>query len=167
MGRFGTTTLSGVVLVDSPVSAGPEDVTLNPGFIKVIAGGMGSYARDPAGYTDGMMHAIISTPTPAETFAELDAAAALTPVDIGIAMLVQDLLAVDRRPDLQRFDKPTLVIASGQSPLLENQREMAKALPHGQFVAVDHAAHAVFFDQPQRFESLLEDFVAKLGDSGS
>lgn len=166
VGHFGTAALSGVVLVDSPVSAGPEDVTLNPGFIKVIAGVMGTYARHPAEYTDGMMHAIISTPTPAETFAELDAAAALTPVDTGIAMLVQDLLAVDRRPDLQKFDKPTLVIASGQSPLLENQQEMAKALPHGQFVAVDHAAHAVFFDQPQRFESLLEDFVAKLDASG-
>jgi len=34
-------------------------------------------------------------------------------------------------------------------------------------VAVDHAAHAVFFDQPQRFERVLEDFVAKPGDSGS
>ena len=166
VGHFGTAALSGVVLVDSPVSAGPEDVTLNPGFIKVIAGVMGTYARHPAEYTDGMMHAIISTPTPAETFAELDDAAALTPVDTGIAMLVQDLLAVDRRPDLQKFDKPTLVIASGQSPLLENQQEMAKALPHGRFVAVDHAAHAVFFDQPQRFESLLEDFVAKLDASG-
>jgi non-heme chloroperoxidase len=166
VGRFGTAALSGVVLVDSPVSAGPEDVTLNPGFIKVIAAGMGAYARDPAGYTDGMMHAIISTPTPAQTFAGLDAAAALTPVDTGISMLVQDLLAVDRRPDLKKFDKPTLVIASGQSPLLDNQRDMAKALPHGQFVVVDHAAHAVFFDQPQRFEGLLEGFVAKLDHGG-
>lgn len=160
VGRFGTAALSGLVLVDSPVSAGPDDVTLNPGFIKVIAGGMDVYARHPAEYTDGMMHAIISTPTPAETFTELDTAAALTPVDTGIAMLVQDLFAVDRRPDLQKFDKPTLVVASGQSPLLENQRDMAKALPHGQFVAVDHAAHAVFFDQPAEFDRLLQAFVA-------
>jgi microsomal epoxide hydrolase len=167
VGRFGTAALSGVVLVDSPVSAGPEDVTLNPGFIKVIAGGMGIYARHPAEYTDGMMHSIISTPAPAQTFSDLDSAAALTPVDTGVSMLVQDLFAVDRRPDLAKFDKPTLVIASGQSPLLSNQQDMAKALPHGQFVAVDHAAHAVFFDQPQRFESLLEGFVAKLDASGS
>jgi microsomal epoxide hydrolase len=166
VGRFGTAALLGVVLVDSPVSAGPDDVTLNPGFIKVISGGMGVYARHPAEYTDGMMHAIISTPAPAQTFTDLDTAAALTPVDVGVSMLVQDMFAVDRRPDLQKFDKPTLVIASGQSPLLQNQRDMAKALPHGQFVAVDHAAHAVFFDQPERFEALLEDFVTKLDAAG-
>jgi microsomal epoxide hydrolase len=166
VGRYGTASLSGVVLVDSPVSAGPDDVALNPGFIKVIAGGMGVYARHPAEYTDGMMHSIISALAPAQTFTDLDAAAALTPVDVGISMLAQDLLAVDRRPDLQKFDKPTLVIASGQSPLLENQRDMAKVLPHGRFVAVDHAAHAVFFDQPQRFEALVDDFAAGLGNPG-
>lgn len=162
VGRFGTAALAGVVLVDSPASAGPDDVSLNPGFIKVIAGGIGTYARHPAEYTDGMMHAIISAPTPAQTFTDLDAAAALTPVDVGVSMLVQDLLAVDRRPDLQKFDKPTLVIASGQSPLLDNQRAMAKALPHGRFVAVDHAAHAVFFDQPDEFDRLLQDFAADI-----
>jgi non-heme chloroperoxidase len=160
VGRFGTAALSGVVLVDSPVSAGPDDVTANPGFIKAIAGGIGVYARHPAEYTDGMMHSIISAPAPAQVFADLDASAALTPVDVGVSMLVQDLFAVDRRPDLQKFDKPTLVIASGQSPLLENQRAMAKALPHGQFVAVDHAAHAVFFDQPDEFDRLLQAFIA-------
>ena len=159
VGRFGTAALSGMVLVDSPVSAGPDDVTLNPGFIKVIAAVMGAYAAHPADYTDGMMHAIISTPAPAQTFAELDAAAARTPPDVGISMLVQDLLAVDRRPDLRKFDGPTLVIASAQSPLLENQRETAKALSHARFVAVDHAAHAVFFDQPAEFDRLLADFI--------
>ena len=157
--QSGTGNLDGLVLVDSPVSAGPDDVVLNPGLIKTIAGVVGVYARHPAEYTDGMMHAIISAPTPAHTFADLDAAAARTPVDVGISMLVQDLLAVDRRPDLPKFDKPTLVIASGQSPLLENQRDMAKALPHGRFVAVDHAAHAVFFDQPEEFDHLLAEFI--------
>lgn len=166
VGHFGTAAVEGLVLVDSPASAGPDDVTLNPGFIKVIAGGMGVYARHPAEYTDGMMHAIISAPAPATVFKALDAEARSTPVDVGVSMLVQDLFAVDRRPALQKFDKPTLVIASGQSPLLENQRDMAKALPHAQFVAVEHAAHAVFFDQPQRFEELLQDFMTKLGGAG-
>jgi non-heme chloroperoxidase len=72
---------------------------------------------------------------------------------------MQDMFTVDRRPALKKFDKPTLVIASAQSQELDAQRQMAAALPQGYFVTVEHAAHAVFFDQPQEFDRLLESLI--------
>ncbi|MFK2874545.1 alpha/beta fold hydrolase [Dyella lipolytica] len=163
--RFGTSAVEGLALIDSPVSAGPNDVTENPEFVKIILQGIASYAKDPRGYSDRMMHAIISTPTARETYAQLDDASLKTPTDIGISMLVQDLFTTDRRPTLKKFDKPTLVVASGKSPLLDAQRRMAVALPEGQFVAVDNAAHAVFFDQPDEFNHRLAAFVASIAAS--
>jgi microsomal epoxide hydrolase len=158
--RFGTGAVQGLALIDSPVSAGANDVTENPGFMKTVLQGIASYAKDPRGYSDGMMHAIISTPTAPAMYARLEDASLETPTDIGISMLVQDLFTTDRRAALKKFDKPTLVVASGRSPLLDAQRRMAAALPEGQFIVVDHASHAVFFDQPDEFNRRLVTFVA-------
>jgi non-heme chloroperoxidase len=157
--QYGTGALDALALVDSSVSAGPESVKENPAFVQAILQYMAMYSRDPRAYSDGFMHAIISAPAPATTFAHLKAEFMRTPADIGISMQMQDMFTVDRRPALKKFDKPTLVIASAQSQELDAQRQMAAALPQGYFVTVEHAAHAVFFDQPQEFDRLLESLI--------
>jgi non-heme chloroperoxidase len=162
VGRFGTSAVAGFVLVDSPVSAGPEDITANPQFIGQVLRGMARYSNDPRGYSDGLMHAIISTTIPAATYAQLVDESMKTPPDVGLAMLAQDLLTTDRRAALAAFDKPVLVVASAKSPLLEQTRRMATALPHARLAVIEHAAHAVFFDQPDEFDRRLQAFVAGL-----
>jgi microsomal epoxide hydrolase len=160
--QFGISALDGMVLVDSPVSAGPDDVSQNPGFIKVIESGIGVYARNPEAYSAGMLHAIMHVPPPASSYALLEAEAMKTPVDTGISMLVQDLFTTDRRPYLKKFNTSVLVIASGESPLLQAQRQMASVLPQAQFDVIEHAAHAVFVDQPDKFDRQLDAFIASL-----
>lgn len=162
VGKFGADAVDGFVLVDSPLSAGPDDVKKDPVFVQAVLRNMAVYSRDPQAYADGFMHAIISAPTPAATFRQLDQEFMRTPVDIGISMQIQDLFTTDLRSSLKRFDKPTLVVASGKSPLLNAKRQLAAALPRGQFALIPDAAHAVFFDQPQEFNRLLETFVAGL-----
>lgn len=163
--RFGTGELDDLVLVDSPVSGGPGDAAGEPQFSMAILRGIALYSRDPRGYSAGMMRAIISVPTTAALIDSLVAQSTKTPVDVGISMLIQDLFSVDRRPYLAKFDKPTLVIASGRSPLLEAQKRMAASLPAGRFVMIRHAAHAVFFDQPAVFDSTLAAFIAGASSS--
>ena len=158
--RYGAGALDALALVDSSVSAGPANVKENPAFVQAILRYMAMYSRDPRAYSDGFMHAIISAPAPATTFKQLEIEFMRTPSDIGISMQMQDMFTVDRRPALKKFDKPTLVIASAQSVELDAQKQMAAALPQGKFAAVEHAAHAVFFDQPREFDRLLEDFIS-------
>lgn len=160
--RFGSSDVKGLALIDSPVSAGPADITLNPEFLKVIASGLAIYSKHPREYSDGMMHAIMHAPPVGMSFSSLDTIAMRTPVDTGISMLVQDLFTTDRRAYLKKFDKPTLVIASGQSPLIDAQRQMARNLPKGKFLVIEHAAHAVFVDQPDIFDRTLETFAQTL-----
>ena len=157
--RFGTREVDDLVLVDSPVSAGPKEVAANPKFLTIELRGISLYSHDPRAYSAGMMRAIISIPTAATTIDSLVGESMKTPADVGTSMLIQDLFTVDRRPYLEKFDKPTLVIASGRSPFLAAQKSMAASLPKGHMVVIQHAAHAVFFDQPAAFDTALQAFI--------
>jgi microsomal epoxide hydrolase len=80
----------------------------------------------------------------------------------GLAMLVTDLFTVDRRAALKKMAKPTLIIASAESKELESQREMQRSIPNAQLEVVSEAGHAVFIDQPKKFNHVLDMFLEKL-----
>lgn len=77
-------------------------------------------------------------------------------------MLVADIFGVDRRPVLAKLNKPTLVLASSVSPLLDMQKEMAATIPGSKFAVVEGAGHAVFVDEPQKFDEILGAFLQSL-----
>jgi non-heme chloroperoxidase len=77
-------------------------------------------------------------------------------------MLIMDEYAVDRRPALVKIDKPTLVIASAESPLLKAQQKMAASIHGAQFVAVSGVGHALFVDDPKTFNVSLERLLASI-----
>jgi microsomal epoxide hydrolase len=160
--QFGTRSLGGIVLVDSTVSHGAAAISQSPGFAAQQLGLFALYADDPQNYTRGMMRAIIKHPLPQPQFDALVADALKTPTAIGEAMLVADLFGIDRSPALAKFDRPTLVIASASSQELDAQKAMASSLPQGRFEIMQDAGHAVFVDQPERFDRLLAAFLAQI-----
>jgi microsomal epoxide hydrolase len=85
-----------------------------------------------------------------------------TQPDVGVGMLVADMFGVNRTPALKKIDCPTLIIASAKSFELSRQQAAANQIPHARFEKVENAAHAVFIDQPDRFDELLKSFVASL-----
>jgi non-heme chloroperoxidase len=157
--QFGTASVAGVVFVDSPVSAGPADIELNKQFSQRTLGLMSIYATSPTDYVQGMVQAIFKKQPGLDQKAIIEHSLK-TPVDTGMAMLVMDMLAVDRRPVLAKIDKPTLVIASAESPLLDAQKKMAETVSGAEFVAVEGAGHAVFVDQPKVFGDTLQTFLS-------
>jgi non-heme chloroperoxidase len=90
-----------------------------------------------------------------------------TPPDIGVGMLVADMFGVNRTPALKKIECPTLIIASAKSFELSRQQAAANQIPHARFEKVDDTAHAVFIDQPERFDELLSSFVASLATPGA
>ena len=90
-----------------------------------------------------------------------------TPVDSSVTMLVMDLLAVDRRPALKRLDRPTLVIASADSDLLEAEKSMASAIAGARFVSVPDTGHAVFIDDPMTFDRELQQLLDAATQAGT
>jgi pimeloyl-ACP methyl ester carboxylesterase len=47
---------------------------------------------------------------------------------------------------------------------LAEQRVLARELPNGRIELVENAAHAVFVDDPEQFERLVNRFLAMASD---
>lgn len=159
---FGGDAIAGYVLVDATVGAGPAAAVERPAQLQQLLERLAFYQQHPRQYLQGMMEAIIRSPAGRRRIDEYVDTGLRTPPDIGIAMLLMDFIAIDRRPALARFDRPTLVIAAASSGELDAQREMAQRIAGARFETVADAGHALFLDQPQRFHALLAGFVRQL-----
>ena len=160
--RYGTHDLAGLVLVDAAVSDGADGITAraqeSAGQFRMLA----LYQAHQPDYLRGMMGAIITKPQPEGMIDRLVATGMKTPPSIGTGMLVADLFGVNRTAALKKIDCPTLIIASAKSDELARQQAGAGQIPHARFEKIEDAAHAVFLDQPVRFDELLEKFVKDL-----
>jgi microsomal epoxide hydrolase len=160
--RYGTHDLAGLVVVDAAISDGADGIVARPQETAAQFKMFAVYQAHQEEYLRGMMGAIISKPQPEGTIDRLVATGMKTPPSIGTAMLVADLFGVNRTAALKKIDCPTLVIASAKSDELARQQAGASQIPHARFEKVEDAAHAVFLDQPARFNELVEKFVKDL-----
>lgn len=167
VGQFGEGKLAGLVLVDSPVSAGPAEVELRPEFIKQELGMIATFAAHPKEYSEGMAAAIFKKPHDAGFIERLVKDMMKTPASTAQAMLVMDMFAIDRRPILDKISKPTLIVAAADSPLFEAEKEMGAHIANSKFVAMEGVGHALFVDDPVKFNEVLEQFLDGLNSAPS
>lgn len=158
---FGGEGISGYVLVDAAVAAGAGAWSARPDALRQQLERLALYVEHPREYLQGMLQAIIRSPAGRERIPELVETGLRTPADLGASMLLMDFIAYDRRPALERFDRPTLILAAADSPELEEQRAMARAIAGARLEVVENAGHALFLDQPERFRELLGGFVER------
>jgi len=160
--QFGTDSIDGVVFVDSPVSFGPAEIDSHKELARMILSGISVYVNHPAEYSDGMVKSLFKKPHPDLDIGRVVKSTLQTPTDTGVAMLVTDIFGADRRPSLAKLNKPALVIASSVSPSLDVQREMAAAIRSSKLVIVEGTGHAVFVDDPGKFDQALGTFLQSL-----
>jgi non-heme chloroperoxidase len=160
--QFGTDSVAGIVLVDSPVSYGPGEVEVHKEFSKAILSNVSIYAHHPQEFSQGMVQSLFKKPHPDLDLPKIVQSTLQTPTNTGIAMLISDIFGADRRPALAKLDKPALVIASARSPLLDVQKEMAASTSGAKLEVVDGTAHAVFVDDPAAFDAALQSFLESL-----
>jgi microsomal epoxide hydrolase len=110
-----------------------------------------------------MVRSLFKQSHPNLDFDEIVRATLQTPVDTGAAMLIADIFGADRTTALAKLDKPALVIAAAASPLLALQKQMAAGIPGAKLVVIEDAAHAVFVDQPERFDEALQELLTATG----
>jgi microsomal epoxide hydrolase len=153
--------VSGYVLVDAAVGQGAAAAVARPELLKGLLERLVLYQEHQKEYLHGMMNAIIQSPEGRKRIDEYVQTGLRTPPDLGVSMLMMDFVAYDRRATLAKFNRPTLIVAAAQSGELEAQREMSRQIKGAKLEIIDNASHAVFIDQPQRFRSLLADFVQR------
>jgi microsomal epoxide hydrolase len=161
--RYGTGDLSGIVLVDAAISPGAEGMGARSApppapLFKTFT----VYQAHQREYLADMMRAIVSKPQSNDAIEELVTTGLKTPPDIGVSMRIADTFGVNRMPALKKITCPTLSIAAAKSGSLAQQQAQAKQISDARFEKVEDAAHAVFLDQPDRFNELVTSFVAKL-----
>lgn len=162
--QFGSDSIAGAVFVDSPVSIGPAEIEKHQTFSKIILSGAATYATHPEEYSKGMVSSIFKKPHPDLNAGDLVQATLKTPTDIGVAMLMLDIFGADRLTPLAKLKKPALVIASAESPLLDEEKQMAASIPGAKFTAITGVGHAIFVDDPARFDAEVRKFLAELGE---
>jgi non-heme chloroperoxidase len=152
--QFGTNSLAAIAFVDTAVSYGPDEIKAHPEFSKIILSTLASFDTNP-GHYEARIHSVFRKPHPELDMQYLIHEAEKTPPSIETAMLAMDIFGADRRPALKKINRPTLVIASAESPLLDEEKQMATAIAGARWVAVQGAGHALFVDDPEKFDEEL------------
>ena len=154
--QFGTADLAGLVLVDGIAGSDPEHA---PGFLQWVAG----FQRDRQKATDGFVRFMYMNPAVKadEAYLQRVIQASLgTPTNTGAALFL-GMITTDNRPALAKIDKPTLIVVA-RSPWLPFYEDLHKRIAGSQFAVMDNVGHALFVDDAERFNLLLEKFLEPL-----
>jgi non-heme chloroperoxidase len=150
--QFGTETLRGLAFVDG-LAGGEPDPVLTPLLLRSA----GNLQRNRRAGTEAFIASMYRTPQTPEYLARMTEISLRTPTDALAALMVGGLTA-DLRPTLAEIDRPTL-LAVARSPFLPKYEDMRDRIPGVHFEVFD-AGHALFVDQPERFNQVLGELLA-------
>lgn len=150
--QFGTHSLAGIVFVDG--IAGYDQVPpWTQGFIEALK-------TDRQKQADAFVRGMFHKPQSEEYLAKLTKASLAMPTNAAVGAFT-DLWATDNRGALAKIDKPTLMIVT-RNFLLPNYEQMQKAIRGARMEIFEGDGHALFVDDPDRFNGVLEDFIFDL-----
>ena len=147
----GEARLAGLVLVDSSVGEPPVP---RPGNFR------SALKRDRAAALDRFVRAMFRTPRPEVELAAFAAAAAQLPLDASLALLAYPYPREHWRAAAQAVKVPLLYVVTPQ--FAEQAKNLQRNRPGTEIALFAQAGHALFVDEPVRFDALLADFVSRL-----
>jgi non-heme chloroperoxidase len=153
--QFGTDTLRALVLVD-----GMPGWDFHPEYTPQMFRWMASFQKDRRKAAEAFVRDMYRTPQSEDYLRRVIEATLRTPTNTAISLFV-GAFTNDQRPALAKIDKPTLITVA-RSPYLPLYEELKQRLPAARFEIFDNAGHALFVDQAERFNALLDEFLAKL-----
>ena len=151
--EYGTENIRAAVLIDYPIDFDTEGWESR--FV--------SLQVEREEWTRNFIEAIHRSPQSDEYLEALTKAVLSTPTNAAAIMIANLILMgpTDLRPALDALDRPALFIASPQ------QRAQAELVREGwpeiHVEVIDETSHALFVDNPEEFNRILEEFLATLG----
>lgn len=150
--QFGTDTLRAVVLVDGYLSIDPS-----PEFRAGMANFLQSIQVNRKQFAGQFVRSMYKTQQPEDYLERMTAASLQTPTNTAVTLVANWQAARDWRLALDKLDRPILYAVTAE---LKGQGEMLeKEFPLAQVELFEEAGHALFVDEPDRFNALLEDFL--------
>jgi non-heme chloroperoxidase len=153
--QFGTSALAGIALVD-----GVAALDLTPEYIKGSIEFLKGMQANRAQVTDGFVRSMFRKPQSEEYLQKLIKGSLATPTDSAVAIGLATF-TTDNRPALARINKPTLIVGANKA-LLPQFQEMQKSIPGAKLELFDDAGHALFVDDADKFNIVLDEFLTSL-----
>jgi non-heme chloroperoxidase len=150
--RHGEGMVNGLVLVDSAVGQIPG-LPENDAFRSALR-------ADRERAVSGFVREMFAKPVPDEEVARLTREAMRMPLEESLALFPSHLPSDHWRAVIEKFSKPLLYVVT---PRLKPQADKLKERrPATQVEVFEGAGHALFVDEPLRFNQVLKQFVDSL-----
>jgi len=153
--RHGDAALAGLVIVDSSVGEDPAPAKSAPGL-----GFVEELRRDRARTVESFVQAIFRRPRPRAQIEALRDAALRMPLEGSVSLFPTDVPREHWRAAARGFAKPLMYVVTpqfaGQAANLSKHRRGTRVL------VFREAGHALFVDEPARFNRALTEFIAGL-----
>jgi non-heme chloroperoxidase len=151
--QFGTESIRALVLVDGFIGADRDPCGPNP-----LAGMLRALHTNRTEYTKDFVRSMYGTPRSEEYLRRITEASLETPTNTAFTLLAHLMVTGgDWRGALDGVDRPLLYIVT---PQLAGQAEMVRArLPHARVELFENAGHALFVDEADRFNALLQGLL--------
>jgi non-heme chloroperoxidase len=154
--QFGTDNIAGLVLVDGMLWEKP-----NPEMFTGLAGWMNQLQQDRQKQADGFVRYMFKKPQPEAYYKRLIDASTQVPADTA-AVLIYNMIAVkDFSAALAKENRPLLFTYQPETQITADLLK-AKLGDKAQLEKFDDAGHALFVDDAERFNQVVEKFVAGL-----
>jgi microsomal epoxide hydrolase len=152
--QSGTGTLRAVALVDGDVGDDP-----NPQRSKEMWQWLKGMQLDRKRFAEEFVRGMYKKAQPEDYYHKLIALSLKTPTNTAVALLANTFAQGDWRPALAKLDRPVVYIVT---PELKQQAEMVRAkFPKVRVEMFENSGHALFVDEADRFNRLLEEFLAR------
>ena len=115
-------------------------------------------------WTRGFVKEIFLNP-PSEKYLEAITQAALSVPTNATAIMIANIILMgpnDLSPVVDSLDRPALFVYSSLDWAVEAADEVRQHWPESRVEVINETSHALFVDQPKRFNEVLDEFIATL-----
>jgi non-heme chloroperoxidase len=156
--QFGTDTVAGLVFVDGWAGRDYDPNSL-PGMFQWVP----AFQKERRKWTEDFINSsfMFRKQQPEEYLKRLADAMLRTPTNSAMTIWLGYFVS-DFRPALARIDRPTLIIAAAGGLCGNVCEDMQKRIRGAHLEVMENVGHALFVDDPERFNSLLENFISGL-----
>jgi len=153
--QFGPEGVRAVVLVDGTIMRTPGPQT--PANVAAEAKAL---QEDRPAYTEKSARGMFRRPHPEEFYRRIITANLKTPTAVAVA-LQADAILFDYRAGLRKLNRPVMFASQGDTPTAQAKIVLTE-VPAARLEMFPGSGHALFLDDPERFNTVLADFIRSL-----
>jgi microsomal epoxide hydrolase len=154
--QFGGDTVRGYVLVDG-FAWTKQDLQ----FVASMLGMYHQVETNRAAFTDRFVRNMYRKPQPEEYIQRVKAASMQMPADSAVAASVSSVSRADFSAAIKKMDKPVMVVCETQLKAMAAD-PIAALVPTARVELFEDAGHALFVDDAERFNRVLDNFIEDL-----